>query len=186
MTALIDPQAQIGDPARFLSDEQRELVSSRRAICNTCDSKRRLTALTVNCRSCGCAGLSLLNGRCHLGKWPASDAQRGPGDVPHQAGTEGNANQSILENRLLRRAQDSQQSDLHRVVVKLERDAEIYQRSTPNRPMSKNRRCGPNQFTLKRSGRSLSGFASPPRPLSVIACGPPRRAVRTRLHNPLG
>jgi len=143
MTTLIDVQSQTGDPTRFLSDEQREFVNARRAVCNTCDSKRRLTALTINCRSCGCAGLSLLNGRCHLGKWPANDAQRTQGDISHQADVAGNGNRTVIENPLPSRDQASPQTDIHQVVVRLEHDAETYRRSTPNVTSSGSRKMPP-------------------------------------------
>lgn len=68
--ALSDAVQPPVDPARFLSAEQRSRVETRRQTCIPCDSNRGLTALTVNCRSCGCAGVSLVHGRCYLNKWP--------------------------------------------------------------------------------------------------------------------
>jgi hypothetical protein len=57
------------DLARFIDDDQRALLAARRAICDPCDLQRGFTVLTVKCKHCGCAGLSLLHGRCPLRKW---------------------------------------------------------------------------------------------------------------------
>ena len=75
MNTTDEPPAETGAPLRFFSKSQRILVDTRRRVCSTCDSKRSLTALTVNCRSCGCAGVSFLHGRCHLHKWPSRSSE---------------------------------------------------------------------------------------------------------------
>lgn len=55
----------------MLTVAQQRTVESRRAICNSCEYARRVHRLSVHCEGCGCAGLSLLNGRCPRNKWPA-------------------------------------------------------------------------------------------------------------------
>lgn len=58
------------DPLRLLTDAQRATVAERRAVCEGCPENGGLTALTVKCNGCGCAGLSLVSGTCKLEKWP--------------------------------------------------------------------------------------------------------------------
>lgn len=55
---------------RFYDADQQAQIESRRKVCLTCDENRGLTVLTVKCRSCGCAGVALVSGRCRLRKWP--------------------------------------------------------------------------------------------------------------------
>lgn len=58
------------DPLATLTDAQRETVAMRKSACSGCEHNGGLTAVTVRCAGCGCAGLSLLNGTCKMGKWP--------------------------------------------------------------------------------------------------------------------
>jgi len=56
------------------------IAQARAEICRTCSQSRGVTwqpedrfpVLTVSCAACGCGGLSLLNGSCMQGKWPAN------------------------------------------------------------------------------------------------------------------
>jgi hypothetical protein len=62
------------DPLATLTPAQRDTVAARRAACAGCDQNGGLSAVTVKCNGCGCAGLSLLNGTCKLQKWPTPSA----------------------------------------------------------------------------------------------------------------
>ena len=53
----------------ILTDAQRELVAARKAICGPCDQHDGLNLVTVKCKGCQCVGLSLVSGKCKLGKW---------------------------------------------------------------------------------------------------------------------
>jgi len=53
----------------ILTDEQKQRMQTHRAICETCEHARGFTQVTVKCQGCGCAGVSLLNGRCPKDKW---------------------------------------------------------------------------------------------------------------------
>lgn len=55
----------------LLKPEQRELVEARRGFCGPCSQNSGLGTATVRCKACGCAGVSLIHGRCRLRKWPA-------------------------------------------------------------------------------------------------------------------
>ncbi|MCX5658587.1 MAG: hypothetical protein NTW19_02560 [Planctomycetota bacterium] len=59
---------------RFLDERQRTFLQARRARCAECPENQGITALTVNCRGCGCTGLSFLHGACKLGRWPSEPA----------------------------------------------------------------------------------------------------------------
>ena len=65
------PAAGVTALSTILTEDQQQRVRERKAICATCDRAKGFTQLTVRCDGCGCVGLSLLNGRCPLGKWPA-------------------------------------------------------------------------------------------------------------------
>lgn len=54
---------------RFMREADRRCAEERRTICLYCPSCCGPNVLTVCCRQCGCAGLSLLSGDCKLGKW---------------------------------------------------------------------------------------------------------------------
>ena len=61
---------------RTLDSEQLNTIEDRSLICETCDQNQGITiqgkpfpVYTVKCKSCGCGGLSLLNGKCPKGKW---------------------------------------------------------------------------------------------------------------------
>ena len=60
----------------LLKPDQRELVESRRRHCKPCSQNRKLSVVSVQCQACGCAGVSLIHGRCKLRKWPP-DRDRG-------------------------------------------------------------------------------------------------------------
>ena len=55
----------------LLRPEQREVVEQRKARCGPCSQNQKLGVVTVQCKACGCAGVSLIHGRCKLRKWPA-------------------------------------------------------------------------------------------------------------------
>lgn len=57
---------------RFLTEAQRSQVMERRNVCMTCVRNEGLTALTVKCGGCRCAGISLATGSCRLNKWPTN------------------------------------------------------------------------------------------------------------------
>lgn len=73
MTCLGKPPAApaAGAPAlpAILTQDQQQRVRERKAICATCDRAKGFTQLTVRCDGCGCAGLSLLTGKCPKDKW---------------------------------------------------------------------------------------------------------------------
>lgn len=73
-TPLEPPKPSGPDPLATLTDAQRSTVATRKAVCNACDQNGGLSAVTVKCHGCGCAGLSLLNGTCKLNKWPTPSA----------------------------------------------------------------------------------------------------------------
>lgn len=54
----------------ILTPAQNDLVEKRRACCEACRLSQGVTVLTVRCDACGCAGVSLVHGRCKLYKWP--------------------------------------------------------------------------------------------------------------------
>lgn len=54
----------------LLKPEQQELVALRKQHCEPCSQNRQLNAVSVQCEACGCAGVSLMHGRCKLRKWP--------------------------------------------------------------------------------------------------------------------
>ncbi len=54
----------------LLTPLQQKRVTDHRAICESCEHAKGFTRLTVRCEDCGCAGLSLINGRCPKKKWP--------------------------------------------------------------------------------------------------------------------
>lgn len=53
----------------LLSEAQRTVSLARYTVCKACPENAGLTAYTVRCKGCGCAGLSLVSGVCKLGKW---------------------------------------------------------------------------------------------------------------------
>lgn len=55
---------------RFLGAEQRARLAARRPICAGCSQNKGLGEVTVRCEAVGCAGVSLVSGRCKRRKWP--------------------------------------------------------------------------------------------------------------------
>lgn len=62
--------AEVRDPRAVVD------IAARVAACESCDSCQGVTltlkgrdVYKVKCRDCGCGGLSLIAGRCPLGKW---------------------------------------------------------------------------------------------------------------------
>ncbi|MEM9419938.1 MAG: glycosyltransferase [Planctomycetota bacterium] len=68
----------------LLNPEQRDLVATRRSFCKPCGQNKRLHQITVICKAGGCAGISLIHGRCKLRRWPApgSDSNGTPITMP--------------------------------------------------------------------------------------------------------
>lgn len=62
---------------RRLKPEQRGLVETRRRYCKPCSQNKKLSILSVQCQACGCAGVSLIHGRCKLRKWPTERDHHG-------------------------------------------------------------------------------------------------------------
>lgn len=54
----------------LLTPAARVCVNSRRLVCINCSQNKRLNEVTVICEATGCAGVSLINGRCKRRKWP--------------------------------------------------------------------------------------------------------------------
>ena len=48
----------------LLSPPQRVTVEARRAVCEPCSENKKLHTVSVKCEACGCAGVSLIHGRC--------------------------------------------------------------------------------------------------------------------------
>lgn len=61
---------------RLLTPAQRDLVRARRERCEGCTENEGLSTVTVRCRGCGCAGLSLVHGTCKLGRWAQGNDTR--------------------------------------------------------------------------------------------------------------
>ena len=59
----------------LLKPEQRDFVTTRRAFCEPCGQNKRLHQITVICKAGGCAGISLIHGRCKLRRWPAPGSE---------------------------------------------------------------------------------------------------------------
>lgn len=66
------------------SDLVEEIASERAQCCHGCEHNSGITGdperkstFRVKCRRCGCDGLSLLDGACPAGKWPAKRADPG-------------------------------------------------------------------------------------------------------------
>lgn len=67
----------------LLKPEQREVVEQRKKRCGPCSQNEKLGVVTVQCKACGCAGVSLIHGRCKLRKWPPGrDASGEPIQMP--------------------------------------------------------------------------------------------------------
>jgi len=56
---------------RLLNDAQRAFLEARRPVCSGCSQNKGLGVVTVRCEAVGCAGVSLISGRCKRRKWPA-------------------------------------------------------------------------------------------------------------------
>ncbi|MFN3167912.1 MAG: hypothetical protein ACE37H_12710 [Phycisphaeraceae bacterium] len=58
----------------LLTPAQRDRVEARRRVCAPCSQNQKLSVVSVKCEACGCAGVSLIHGRCKLRKWPPGSA----------------------------------------------------------------------------------------------------------------
>lgn len=59
-----------GSLLRFLDAAQRGRLEARRPMCAGCSQNKGLGIVTVRCEAVGCAGVSLVSGRCKRRKWP--------------------------------------------------------------------------------------------------------------------
>ena len=80
--ALTQPQPDSRNAEYLLSlltPAQRELVEARRSHCEPCSQNKKLSIVSVQCDACGCAGVSLIHGRCKLRKWPPAPGRDADG-----------------------------------------------------------------------------------------------------------
>jgi hypothetical protein len=76
MKRTVRKTSKTGDVTRFYSPKVVATAKKRGETCKTCSQNRGLTDLTVKCKATGCAGLSLVTGRCPKNQWDKSHFDR--------------------------------------------------------------------------------------------------------------
>lgn len=64
------PAAHYAPLLRLLTPIARARVEARRPVCAGCSQNKGLGQVTVRCEATGCAGVSLIHGRCKRRNWP--------------------------------------------------------------------------------------------------------------------